>query len=318
MVGKNLENNFGDFVKKLRTQYNLTRKELCLGICSEKQLERIEKNINTPSIFLLHQLSAKLNIDLNKFYKDFYCYECAEDRENIKRILKYIKELNFYNLYILCNELEKKVSFQNGNTYAHLCYGKAAYEFYICKNYNSAIELCIIGIKEETSLFTLDGIENSIFSDIGYSMINLIASCYKKKNSFKKSENIIFSMLKSIEKFYLSQSNISYYSTSFINKLYQTILCQVANNYYNLGNYNKALEYIDKCINFSFDNDMSRLIASLFQLKYLTLYKLNDYHGARECYNCAKTLYINSNKNEIAKQMEDKAKINFNRIFNIT
>ncbi|QSX05556.1 helix-turn-helix transcriptional regulator [Sedimentibacter sp. zth1] len=310
-----MENTFGDFLKNLRNSYKLTRKKLCSGICSEKQLERIEKNINEPSVYILHHLSAKFNIDLNKFYKNFYHYECFEDHEYCNNIISCIKKLDFTTLYAICKELEKKPNFKKGTNFAHLCYGKAAYEFYINEEYYKTIEICIEGIQEESPNFTLQKVANNIYSDIGYSMLNLICGCYRKLDKFEESKTIAQFILNSIEKFYFSQSYQSYYSISFITKLYQTILCQIVNTNYNLGHYNEALKNIEKCLSYSFDNNMSRLIASLFQLKYLTLYKLGDYNGAREAYQCSITLYKNSNKEKIAIEMEEKAKKEFPKIF---
>lgn len=311
-----MENTFGDLLKSLRISRNLTRRELSRDICSEKQLERIEKNINHPSLYILHQFSSKLNIDLNNFYKDFYCFTSLDSNKYCKNILIYIKNLNFTELKIIIDTISNKSEFKSGNNYAHLCYGKAAYSFHIQKDYEQTISICELGIKEEIPGFKLLSSKTYIFSDIGYSMLNLICGCYRKMEQFETSINIAEQIINSIDKYYLSQSYQSYYSMSFIVKLYQTSLCQIANINYNIGNYPVALTYIEKGISFSFDHDMSRLLSSFFELKYLTLYKLGDYKNALKNYHCAKTLCENSNRIESALAMEKKATKEFSEIFN--
>ncbi|HBB28692.1 MAG TPA: hypothetical protein DC000_05510 [Clostridiales bacterium] len=311
-----MENTFGDFLKNLRISHNKTRKELSYGVCSEKQLERIEKNVNQPSIYILHHFSAKLNIDLNNFYKDFYCYGTFDSNEYCKNILNCIKKLDFKDLENIINTIANKNEFKKGNNYAHLCYGKAVYSFHIEKDYEKTISICKLGIREETFEFNLFSLKNHIYSDIGYSMLNLICGCYRKMEQFETSINIAKQILNSIDKYYLSQSFQSYYSMSYIIKLYQTSLCQIANINYNIGNYNMALTYIEKGIIFSFEHNMSRLLSSFFELKYLTLYRLGDYKNALENYNCAMTLCKNSGRKEIAIAMEEKANKEFKEIFN--
>lgn len=56
--------HFGELLKEIRTSKGLTLQDLAEDICSVRQLSRIEKGENNPSVYILHNLSKKLNIDL--------------------------------------------------------------------------------------------------------------------------------------------------------------------------------------------------------------------------------------------------------------
>lgn len=49
--------HFGVLLKELRTKYNMSRESLAEGICTPKQIYRIEKGFSQPSIYMLNQLS---------------------------------------------------------------------------------------------------------------------------------------------------------------------------------------------------------------------------------------------------------------------
>ncbi len=61
--------HFGFLLQELRKKYSMSRDKLAQNICTPKQIYRIEKGISEPSVYILHQLSIKFNLDLNEYYK---------------------------------------------------------------------------------------------------------------------------------------------------------------------------------------------------------------------------------------------------------
>ncbi|QSX05247.1 helix-turn-helix transcriptional regulator [Sedimentibacter sp. zth1] len=312
-----MESNFGSILKQLRKKYNLTQKELSEGICSVKQLIRIEHNDSEPSIYVLHRLSSKLNIDLNEYYKKIYNNNIIEAIEYSDQIINCIGALNFEKLYSLIKIVEKHSLFRSGQNLALLYYAKAAYEFHTNKRYDMVIELCQQGIQAETPSFKIQNTKQNIYSNLGYSMLNLISCCYRELNEEIKCINILLYILDTIDKFYFSESYQSYNSMTYTNKLYQATLFQLGKLYYYKNDYNTAFSYINKGIDFSFKNNMTRLLPELFEMKYLTLYRLERYNEALVEYRCAKHLYKNAGFPQFAVDMENTARNKFPKIIEL-
>ncbi|HAX73401.1 MAG TPA: XRE family transcriptional regulator, partial [Firmicutes bacterium] len=58
---------FGNVLKELRIKKKMSQEKLADGICTKRQLIRIEQNENLPTGFLLSELSKKLNENLEPF-----------------------------------------------------------------------------------------------------------------------------------------------------------------------------------------------------------------------------------------------------------
>lgn len=48
----------------------MPQKALCLGICSQSEISRIENNKLIPSSYVIQQISDKLNVSIEYFYED--------------------------------------------------------------------------------------------------------------------------------------------------------------------------------------------------------------------------------------------------------
>lgn len=55
----------GKSIKKLRTNLELTQKQLAEGICSQSLLSRVEKGLEIPSVLIIHNICQKLGITVD-------------------------------------------------------------------------------------------------------------------------------------------------------------------------------------------------------------------------------------------------------------
>lgn len=285
------------------------------GICSIKQLVRIEKNISEPSIFVLHKLSSKLNIDLNEYYKKIHSNNSIQSEKYTKQIINYISKYDFKGLSELITILKNHVEFQSGSELALLYYAKALCLFNDPPNLNEKallceeiISLCEQGIKVLHPNFTLDNYNKIIYTDYEYSMLNLICSCYIILKEYNKCERICLYLINHIEEIYYSQSYCNYETIGFINRLYQHTLLQLSRLYFFNEKYDKSFTYIDKSIKSAFLKYEPSLLPELFEVKSCILYKMEKFEEALIEYRCAKNLYLNCPNPQFLEDMGEMIK----------
>lgn len=65
-----MEESVGEKVKRLRVSRNISQKVLCMGICSQSEISKIENNKIIASSYVLHQIANKLGVDSDYLYKN--------------------------------------------------------------------------------------------------------------------------------------------------------------------------------------------------------------------------------------------------------
>lgn len=55
----------GKTIKNLRTDLELTQKQLAEGICSQSLLSRVEQGLEIPSVLIIHNICQKLGITVD-------------------------------------------------------------------------------------------------------------------------------------------------------------------------------------------------------------------------------------------------------------
>lgn len=79
----------GTIIKKLRIEKKMTQESLCKGLCSIKQLSRIEQNHSNPSIYLFSKFAERLSTELY----DFIPYSSELNGFEIKREIDILYKL---------------------------------------------------------------------------------------------------------------------------------------------------------------------------------------------------------------------------------
>ena len=117
--------HFGILLQELRIKYNMSREKLAQNICTPKQIYRIEKGVSEPSIYILHQLSIKFNLDLNEYYKMHFTSNTLVGLEGINSISSAIEQENILLIKSMVNKYEKLEDFKKGENLQHIYYSKA-------------------------------------------------------------------------------------------------------------------------------------------------------------------------------------------------
>lgn len=103
-------------LKEIRLSNNLTHEKLAKDICSIRHLSRIENGESDPSTHVLHNLSKKLNIDLQEFYRIDYTSGSFKNHDIRLKIGQLITKGEDESLRNLIVELKDKKDFNNNNS----------------------------------------------------------------------------------------------------------------------------------------------------------------------------------------------------------
>lgn len=103
------ENHMGHVIRALRQLKGMTQKELAEGICSVKQLSRIERGESITNLMFVHQFSEKMGENLSDFFLIAHCL----DPINMLKTLKELEALYLKQSFIEILDLVSKIEVHN-------------------------------------------------------------------------------------------------------------------------------------------------------------------------------------------------------------
>ena len=303
-------NHFGEVLKYIRISNNMTLEQLSDGICSVRQLSRIESGNNNPSVYVLHNLSKKLNIDLQEYYRVYFTSKSFL-AYNIKSELSLlISKSNLDELKELLTKIEPMDEFQDGENRQYVLYGKAMCSTYFSKDYSQSNDYCFEGLSIEDSNFNIDLIQDKLYSNVGLTMINLIASNYNSLGEKEKSFSIIESLFKILDNFIFNTTFNMYQSLDFEKKLYQSTSYNLSVLYMNKLHFDKSMEYVEKGIRLSKDKNYVRFLPELLAQKSRLLFKMGlsdeSYKLFNDCLSFYRIFREEKDIVKLEKEIQDK------------
>lgn len=303
--------HFGELLKEIRNSRGLTQEQLAENICSVRQLSRIESGENEPSIYILHNISKRLNIDLQEFYRIYFTSGSFESYNLKLKLGELVASKDNHSLRKFINEIENMSVFQEGENLQYVLYGKAICSSHIDNNYELSNEYCIMGISIEYPNFNIYKMKSISYSNIGLTMINLMASNFNKMGKKELSFKILGILLNILEDFILNTPFPMYRSLDLEKRLYQSTSCNLSILNMNSKDYKKSLDYVNKGIDFSIKENHMRFLPELLAQKSRLLLEMGLREKAYEVYNNCLNLYkICRNKEEI-QMIEQEIENNF-------
>lgn len=298
--------HFGILLQELRLKYNLSREKLAQSICTPKQIYRIEKGYSEPSIYLLHQLSIKFNLDLNEYYKMYFTKNSIIGLEGTKAINMAIESGDLPLLQSLINTYETLEDFKNGQNLQYIYYGKALCSSLIDKDYTTSLDYCNKGIQVDNPKFSIQDIPNNIFSNIGISLLNCTSLNYFSLDQYNVGIHILKELLTVLETHYINPPYPLFETSQFSKKIYQAALCNISDILFEKGEVQASLNYVEKGIQFSIKEYNTRFLPDLFLMKLKILYKERKYEEARDYFDQTVYLYkITDKKNNLSDLVAD-------------
>ncbi len=267
--------NFGEYLTRLRTTHNMTKLALAnkAGMTDET-IRRIENGQNTPSFNTLNSLSRVMKVDLvkvyvamigdnslNEFYKKLDGLIINNDVDKLKSIahefsfyekkiynsnVDEIKEVNQFKCIL--SGLELSFNADNGSKEASECY----------------IEAINITIPNFTVLTIMD----FEYSFLELKCVLLLALEENALDNYMESNRLSLELLE-----YIDQSRIFSYADNLVS--FKTkLLVNIAYNYHGLDNDKLAYRYSDRGIEYCIDNHSLYLLYALFYRRAVACYYL--------------------------------------------
>lgn len=301
--------HFGEFLKDIRNSNSLTLEQLSDGVCSTRQLSRIEKGENTASLFILHNLSKKLNIDLQEYNRIFFTSGSFKAYSIKASISELIKNQELINLRKFINSVEDLDDFKYGENNQYILYSRALCLTYLECDYLRSIDYCLEGLIIEDKKFKIREITDRIYSSVGLTMVNLISVNYDKLGKTDLSFLISEQLFALLENQIFNSKFSRYSSLDFEKRLYQSLGNNLSFFYMNKKQYSKSFEFIDKSINFSIKQSYMRFLPELILQKSKLLFKMGMIQESHESYKTCLSFYkVLRNETEIRdleKEIDD-------------
>lgn len=288
--------HFGTFLKELREARNLTKEQLASGVCTRKEIYRIEKGEYQPSLYLLNKLSIKLNVDLNEYFKMYYTTKTAVGLIGIQEINDAIRLADITCLNEVIKKYENNDDFRQGENLQHIYYAKAICETHI-GNYTESLEYCMKGIFIENALFTINTIIEFMYSNVGLAIINCISINYLNMKKSEVAYKILSDLLSLIENYYINSPYTMYQAGQFSKKMYINLQYNLSCIFLSNDELDKAEEILEKGIEYSIKENNLKCLPNLIYNKFKFLYKKGNFEEAAEYFVQAKGLY------KLVKQM---------------
>ena len=281
---------FGEYLENLREKQKISRSVLCDGICSEKQLYRIEKSESEPSIYILNQLSLRLNVDLLEHYKTYNIHSLGGFKE-ISEMNDYIHNYDARGLKRYLNSLTFSDYTSNSLFTENYYYAQAICFYKLDKDDDTALFYINKGLNMETNASEID-VSNIAFSNCGYALLNLKASILLNQDKYRDAVELFLEMKSSLDKYFVNSKTNTYLTPNYLHKIYTTVLSNIILCNYYLGEYEKTIEFADCATSYAVKNYCLLHLQVALDYKARAVYQKGDKNEAARLFNAAITLYL--------------------------
>ncbi len=273
---------FGNVLKELRTKKKMSQEKLADGICTKRQLIRIEQNENLPTGFLLSELSKKLNENLEPFL-------LLADYKNPMEIIQLKKDLS---LFFYQKNFMKIIEVIHGFKESHpdlphdfiqylgwyegnCLYSLQSYDNPTLNYYTNLLKLTMdfSSLKEACTGFRTINEINILHS--------IITTFFLNARDYEQALELLLPLKKGYIQFYHE------YDVNILGRMYYNL----ANVHYRLENHKEALENCDDGIELCMREGAFTIIADLYMCKSGILFELDRTEEAITCSKYFITIY---------------------------
>ena len=249
----------------IRRKKNITIKDLCDGICDDRQYRKYRSGVNNVSDIRLLEFCERLGISSRDFY-----FTLNEKDEYDFKLLK-----NLYNLIINKNYIEAKVILDKGFKHSYLTvqnrrlleYCKIRYH-YKQKEYTSDQAVKEIG----NSINIQECCKDEVFDFVDILFLLMLAEIQVKMEKVQALDQLI-NILANPESIYMSPEK-----RDLIAPIYSNVSILLGR----LNRLDELLRINSLGIDYCLKNSFSRSLTKLYQTRALALYKLERFSETEE------------------------------------
>ncbi len=307
--------HFGYLLQELRTKYKMSREKLAQNICTPKQIYRIEKGVSEPSIYILHQLSIKFNLDLNEYYKMHFTSNTLVGLEGINSISSTIEQGDMLLVKSVINKYEKLEDFKKGENLQHIYYGKALYSALLDNDYITSLDYCYKGINIECPNFDINTVAQNMYSNVGITLLICTSQNYFATDNYDDGMKVLSGILTVLETYVINSSLPLFQTSQFSKKVYQGVLYNMGYHLFSSGEIKKAQTYVDKGIAYSLKEYNLRYLPGLLLMKFKIYYNEQNYTEAQEYYNHSFMLSKLTNNTTTLNDIDNLNKTDYPEVF---
>lgn len=273
---------FGNVLKELRLKKQLSQEKLADGICTKRQLIRIEQNENLPTGFLLSELSKKLNENLEPFL-------LFANHENPMEVIELKKQLDYYfyekdfipllkliNTY-RTNHCNPPVDFQQ---YLGWYEGVARFSLVECETPNINYFIDLLNLTMDFTTLQEACIGFRTFNELNI-IHTIITIFYISEKKYEEAMVYLPLIIENYLKYYHK------YDINLLGRMYHNY----ANVHYRLDNYDQALEICDIGIKTCLRERSFAVVADLYMCKGSILLDQGHTKEATKCVSFFVMLY---------------------------
>lgn len=245
----------GEKLRDLREYYQVSQRELALGICSQKTISKVERSEMQPTAEILQKLGLRLGVDISYFFEEQEAPRFNYIKETRDRIGRLISKWEYKEAMGIIREELKNPLFRKKNHRKYLLWKRSVCHFNLTNEKEEAIELLQLALDMSThSKKTITNDDIGIYLSMGnmYSDIGDFENALTYFNTAKE-------MCKRIP---------DYRASPPVNKLYYNLSLL----YFRMKLYNKAIEIAQEGIKFIYEKDSIYLLGELYYQKGLAMY----------------------------------------------
>lgn len=269
----------GENIKKRRVELNMTQKDLAMGICTQSQISKIEKDEVIPLSNLLVSIAERLQISVDNLVNHIYDNEVNEKYFSKSVFDSLLLSRDYDTIEILINNLPIE---------------KLKYEEKIYINWLSLIVSNVQ--KEEYILDNLKDLYNNnnkhISNSLRMNILNSIAIQYRINENYEKSKEYF-------------EKALSYNSQETDKKLLIKIIYNMSNVLFYIKEWENLLDIVQDAINYVYQNNIYEIYPELIYSKYYSMKKMDINFVDKEELVVAKFIAKKQMKYQVIKLLEE-------------
>lgn len=245
-----MKSGIGEKLKDLREYYEVSQRELCIDICSQKAVSKIEREEMQPSAEILQKMGLRLGVDISYFFEEQeaprfnYIKETKEKIETLVHTWKYNEAMELIR-ESLKNPLFRKLSHRK-----FLLWQRSVCHFNLTNEKEEAIELLWLSMDIETN-------SKKTISPTDISMMMSMGNMHSDIQKYKEALIYFDKALEMVKK--IPQVN----TNSPLIKIYYNL----ALVYFRMKKFKKSIELVEYGIQLNYKKDSIFLLGEFYYLK---------------------------------------------------